>query len=83
MVGLATRPPAKARPTTPSANTTMPGPTERRSAFGAAGRPDSAATMDSLVTARAGRAAAKYVATTASAMAGPITTHGSANAGMS
>ncbi len=61
----------------------MPGIAERWTCLGGAGRPDSAATMDSLVTARAGRAAAKYVATTARAMAGPITTHGSANAGMS
>ena len=60
-------------------NRTTPGIAERRTCFGGAGRPDSAATMGILVIERAGRAAAKYVATTASAIAGPTTFHGTAN----
>ncbi len=59
---------------------TTPGRAERWTCLGGAGRPDRAATVDILVMARAGREAAKNVASTASASAGPITTHGSANA---
>ncbi len=58
----------------------MPGIAERWTCLGGAGRPARAATMDSRVMARAGRAEAKYVATTARAIAGPMTIHGSWNA---
>ena len=51
-------------------------------AWAAPGRPDSAVTMGTLTMARAGLPAANNVATTASAMAGRMTAHGSAEAGM-
>jgi hypothetical protein len=57
----------------------MPGTAERCTRFGGAGRPDSAATMGSRVMDRAGREAARNVASTARTMATTITSHGSWN----
>ncbi len=59
------------------ASTTRPGSAERWTCLGGAGRPDRAVTTGILVIDQAGRAAAKYVATTARPMATPITVHGS------
>src|SRR5258708_3005525 len=56
---------------------TTPGTAERGTWVGGAGIPDRAVTIGTLVMERAGREAAKYVASTARPMAGPITTHGS------
>ncbi len=56
------------------------GQDQRRTGRGAGGRPARAATSGSLAIALAGRAAAKYAATTASSIANPITSHGSWNA---
>ena len=72
--------PVNQKQATATASRMTPGITERCICLGGAGRPDRAATRGILVIERAGRAAAKYVATTASAIAGPITIHGSANA---
>ena len=61
---------------------TTPGTAERWTCFGGAGRPDRAVTIGTLVIDWAGREAAKKVATMASTMAMPMTTHGSANTPM-
>src|SRR5215467_7501701 len=61
----------------PITRATTPGTAERCTCFGGAGLPDRAATIGTLVTERAGRDAAKYVARTARPIAGTITTHGS------
>ncbi len=57
----------------------MPGTAERCTRFGGAGRPDRAVMMGIRVMARAGREAAKNVASTARTNAAPITAHGSWN----
>ncbi len=63
--------------TTP--NTIPTGTAQRRTFFGGAGRPARAVTTGILVTVRAGREAARNVATTARTIAMTITSHGSWN----
>ena len=61
-----------------STRTRTPGMAERWICRGGEGRPESAVTMGTLVIDRAGREAAKYVATMATIMPGMITAHGRA-----
>ena len=58
---------------------TTPGTTEKRTFLGGIGRPESASCTGTVATVLAGRRAARYVATMASPIAGPITIQGSWN----
>ena len=62
----------------PTARKMSPGTTERWICRGGAGLPDSAVTIGTFVIARAGRDAAKYVATTASTSEATTTSQGKA-----
>ena len=58
---------------------TTPGTTDLRTFLGGIGRPESASCTGTVATVLAGRPAARYVATMASPIEGPITTQGSWN----